>query len=112
MRLITRSDFDGLVCAVLLREVEQIDSVEFVHPKDVQDGKKEYEGVKVVELIEAFGGDLVYHLTEEIATLTGLAGNKGVDWDGIDAAVAAYTQKNLVPVSRKQSGSQLIGCNL
>ncbi|HEX8169391.1 MAG TPA: exopolyphosphatase [Thermoanaerobaculia bacterium] len=39
MRLITRSDFDGLVCAVLLREVEQIDSVEFVHPKDVQDGK-------------------------------------------------------------------------
>ncbi|HYH07603.1 MAG TPA: exopolyphosphatase [Thermoanaerobaculia bacterium] len=39
MRLITRSDFDGLVCAVLLREVEPIDSVEFVHPKDVQDGK-------------------------------------------------------------------------
>jgi len=39
MRLITRSDFDGLVCAVLLREVEQIDSVDFVHPKDVQDGK-------------------------------------------------------------------------
>jgi nanoRNase/pAp phosphatase (c-di-AMP/oligoRNAs hydrolase) len=39
MRLITRSDFDGLVCAVLLQEVEQIDSVEFVHPKDVQDGK-------------------------------------------------------------------------
>ncbi|HEX8619942.1 MAG TPA: exopolyphosphatase [Thermoanaerobaculia bacterium] len=39
MRLITRSDFDGLACAVLLREVEQIDSVDFVHPKDVQDGK-------------------------------------------------------------------------
>jgi hypothetical protein len=39
MRLITRSDFDGLVCAVLLRDVEQIDSVDFVHPKDVQDGK-------------------------------------------------------------------------
>jgi hypothetical protein len=39
MRLITRSDFDGLACAVLLREVEQIDAVDFVHPKDVQDGK-------------------------------------------------------------------------
>jgi nanoRNase/pAp phosphatase (c-di-AMP/oligoRNAs hydrolase) len=39
MRLITRSDFDGLACAVLLAEVEQIDAVEFVHPKDVQDGK-------------------------------------------------------------------------
>jgi len=39
MRLITRSDFDGLVCAVLLKNVETIDAVEFVHPKDVQDGK-------------------------------------------------------------------------
>jgi len=39
MRLITRSDFDGLVCAVLLQEVTDIDGIEFVHPKDVQDGK-------------------------------------------------------------------------
>jgi oligoribonuclease NrnB/cAMP/cGMP phosphodiesterase (DHH superfamily) len=39
MRLITRSDFDGLACAVLLRNVESIDAIEFVHPKDVQDGK-------------------------------------------------------------------------
>lgn len=38
MRLITRSDFDGLACAVLLKEVEKIDSIEFVHPKDVQSG--------------------------------------------------------------------------
>src|ERR1700742_325396 len=39
MRLVTRSDFDGLVCAVLLKEVVPIDAIEFVHPKDVQDGK-------------------------------------------------------------------------
>ncbi len=39
MRLITRSDFDGLMCAVLLKEVEKIKAIEFVHPKDVQDGK-------------------------------------------------------------------------
>ena len=39
MRLITRSDFDGLVCAVLLRQVATIDAIDFVHPKDVQDGK-------------------------------------------------------------------------
>jgi len=39
MRLITRSDFDGLVCAVLLREVTPIETIDFVHPKDVQDGK-------------------------------------------------------------------------
>ena len=33
MRLVTRSDFDGLICAVLLRQVAQIDSIQFVHPK-------------------------------------------------------------------------------
>lgn len=39
MRLITRADLDGLTCALLLREVEPIDAVDFAHPKDVQDGK-------------------------------------------------------------------------
>ncbi len=38
-RLITRSDFDGLVCAMLLKELNIIDDIKFVHPKDVQDGK-------------------------------------------------------------------------
>lgn len=38
-RLVTRSDFDGLVCAMLLTELGLIREVEFVHPKDVQDGK-------------------------------------------------------------------------
>lgn len=38
-RLLTRSDFDGLVCAILLQELEILDEVTFVHPKDVQDGK-------------------------------------------------------------------------
>lgn len=38
MRLVTRSDFDGLVCAVLLKEIGIIDSRLFVHPKDIQDG--------------------------------------------------------------------------
>ena len=37
-RLVTRSDFDGLVCAVLLRSLDLIDDITFVHPKDVQDG--------------------------------------------------------------------------
>ncbi|MDR0705414.1 MAG: exopolyphosphatase [Planctomycetaceae bacterium] len=38
MRLVTRSDFDGLVCGMLLKEEGIIDSVQFVHPKDLQDG--------------------------------------------------------------------------
>jgi nanoRNase/pAp phosphatase (c-di-AMP/oligoRNAs hydrolase) len=38
MRLVTRSDFDGLICAVLLKHIGKIDSIKFVHPKDLQDG--------------------------------------------------------------------------
>ena len=38
-RLVTRSDFDGLVCAILLSEMNLIDEIKFVHPKDMQDGK-------------------------------------------------------------------------
>lgn len=40
-RLVTRSDFDGLVCAALLKELNMIDDILFVHPKDMQDGKIE-----------------------------------------------------------------------
>ncbi|CCZ21434.1 exopolyphosphatase-related protein [Acetobacter sp. CAG:977] len=38
-RLLTRSDFDGLVCAALLKELGIIDEIRFVHPKDMQDGR-------------------------------------------------------------------------
>ena len=41
MRLVTRSDFDGLACAMMLKEMDLIDDIKFVHPKDVQDGKVE-----------------------------------------------------------------------
>ena len=37
-RLVTRSDFDGLVCAMILKELDMIDDIKFVHPKDMQDG--------------------------------------------------------------------------
>ncbi|MCC6598227.1 MAG: exopolyphosphatase [Alphaproteobacteria bacterium] len=37
-RLITRSDMDGLVCGILLKELDIIDEVTFAHPKDMQDG--------------------------------------------------------------------------
>ena len=38
MRLVTRSDFDGLVCGALLLEAGIIDHWKFAHPKDLQDG--------------------------------------------------------------------------
>jgi len=50
-RLVTRSDFDGLVCAVLLKELDLIDDIKFVHPKDMQDG-----------LIDITGNDITTNL--------------------------------------------------
>lgn len=50
-RLITRSDFDGLVCAALLRELQMLDDILFVHPKDMQDG-----------LIEVTNRDIITNL--------------------------------------------------
>ena len=39
MKLLTRSDFDGICCAVLLKEIGLIDEMVYAHPKDLQDGK-------------------------------------------------------------------------
>ncbi len=47
-RLVTRSDFDGLVCAVLLKQLDLIDDITFVHPKDMQDGKVEITANDIV----------------------------------------------------------------
>jgi len=47
-RLVTRSDFDGLVCAVLFKELDMIDDIKFVHPKDMQDGIIEITGRDII----------------------------------------------------------------
>lgn len=68
-RLITRSDFDGLVCAVLLNELELIDEIRFVHPKDMQDGKIEVgPGDITTNLPYVAGAHLAFdhHLSESI----------------------------------------------
>ena len=41
MRVVTRADFDGLVCAAIITAMEEIDSFLFVEPKFMQDGKVE-----------------------------------------------------------------------
>ena len=48
MRFVTRSDFDGLVCGMVLKEAGIIDSVQFVHPKDLQDGVFQAESTDVL----------------------------------------------------------------
>ncbi|NTV45629.1 MAG: exopolyphosphatase, partial [Chlorobiales bacterium] len=40
-RILTRADLDGLVCAVLLKNTEDIEDIRFSEPKFVQDGEVE-----------------------------------------------------------------------
>lgn len=67
MRLLTRSDFDGLACGALLKEVGVIDSWAFVHPKDIQDGLVEVTKNDVlanVPYIEGVGLWFDHHASE------------------------------------------------
>ncbi len=68
-RLVTRSDFDGLVCAALLKHLEMIDDIQFVHPKDMQDGKIEIgPGDITTNLPYVSGSHLAFdhHLSETL----------------------------------------------
>jgi len=68
-RLVTRSDFDGLVCAVLLKELDLIDDIKFVHPKDMQDGLVEITGDDIttnLPYVEGVHLAFDHHLSETI----------------------------------------------
>ncbi|SFS57329.1 exopolyphosphatase [Paenibacillus sp. BC26] len=67
MRLVTRSDFDGLVTAVLFRKLGMIDDMKFVHPKDMQDGLVEITSNDIltnVPFIEGCGLWFDHHASE------------------------------------------------
>lgn len=67
MRLVTRSDFDGLVCATLLKHLDIIDDYLFAHPKDLQDGKVEVSKKDVlanVPYVEGCGLWFDHHTSE------------------------------------------------
>ena len=68
-RLVTRSDFDGLVCAALLEELGLIDDILFVHPKDMQDGAVDITDQDITtNLPYVEGAHLVFdhHLSETL----------------------------------------------
>ena len=68
-RLVTRSDFDGLVCAVLLNELDLIDDIKFVHPKDMQDGKVEISDKDITTNLPYVPGVYLafdHHLSETV----------------------------------------------
>lgn len=68
MRLITRSDFDGLACAILLYDAGIVDSCKFAHPKDLQDGIVEVTGedcLANVPYVEGCGMWFDHHSSED-----------------------------------------------
>jgi nanoRNase/pAp phosphatase (c-di-AMP/oligoRNAs hydrolase) len=91
-RLVTRSDFDGLVCAALLTELGILDDILFVHPKDVQDGKVELTADDITtnlpyrrEVALAFD-----HHSSETLRVPGGAGNRVMVADADSAARVVY----------------------
>lgn len=91
-RLITRSDFDGLVCAVLLKEMDLIDDIKFVHPKDMQDGKIEVTENDIstnLPYVEGIGLSFDHHLSETVRNKSGIK-NHIIDPDAPSAARVVY----------------------
>ena len=91
-RLVTRSDFDGLVCAALLKELGILEEILFVHPKDVQDGKVELTDDDITtnlpyrpEVALAFD----HHSSEQLR-VTESAGNRVMVADADSAARVVY----------------------
>ncbi|WP_432833115.1 exopolyphosphatase [Dactylosporangium sp. CA-092794] len=91
-RLVTRSDFDGLVCAVLLRHLGLIGDITFVHPKDVQDGAVDVGPTDILtNLPYAPGAHLVFdHHHSETLRTGGTATNHVIDPAAPSAARVIY----------------------
>src|SRR5581483_7032990 len=91
-RLVTRSDFDGLVCAALLKELGLLSDVLFAHPKDVQDGKIELSGHDITTNLPyrpevALSFD---HHASELRRVVGEQDNRVMAADAASAARVVY----------------------
>ena len=91
-RLVTRSDFDGLVCAALLKQLDLLGDIKFVHPKDVQDGKVEIgPGDITTNLPYTPDAHLSFdHHLSETLRVEGGNGNRVIDPDADSAARLVY----------------------
>ena len=90
-RLVTRSDFDGLVCGLLLKELDLVDEITFVHPKDMQDGKIEITDRDITTNLPYVDGVHLafdHHLSETVRV--GPKDNHIIDPDAPSAARVVY----------------------
>lgn len=90
-RLLTRADFDGMVAAVLLRELGLIGDIEFVHPKDMQDGRIEVADTDIstnLPYVEGIHLCFDHHHSETLRV--GKRDNLIIDPDAPSAARVVY----------------------
>jgi len=91
-RLVTRSDFDGLVCAALLRQIGLVGDIKFVHPKDMQDGKVEISGTDIttnLPYVEGVHLAFDHHPSEELR-IQGSPDNWVMDAAALSTARVVY----------------------
>ncbi len=90
-RLVTRSDMDGLVCAVILKHLELIDEIKFVHPKDMQDGTIEITNNDIItNLPYVANAHLVFDHHESESIRNAKADNHIIIADAPSAARVIY----------------------
>lgn len=91
-RLVTRSDFDGLVCAVLLKQLDLIGNIAFVHPKDVQDGRVQLDRNDITTNLpySPYVHLSFDHHYSETLRKTGTATNQVINPDAPSAARVVY----------------------
>jgi nanoRNase/pAp phosphatase (c-di-AMP/oligoRNAs hydrolase) len=92
-RLVTRSDFDGLVCGALLKELKLIDEITFVHPKDMQDGKIAISGRDITTNLPYVAGCHLafdHHSSEMVRAGRQPPINHVIDADALSAARVVY----------------------
>jgi nanoRNase/pAp phosphatase (c-di-AMP/oligoRNAs hydrolase) len=90
-RLVTRSDMDGLVCAVILKQLDLIDEITFVHPKDMQDGKIEITSNDIItNLPYSSDAYMVFDHHESEMMRNGNADNYHIDPSAPSAARIVY----------------------
>ena len=91
-RLVTRSDFDGLVCAALLKQLGMLDDILFVHPKDMQDGMVELTHRDITTNLPYVPGvHLAFdHHGSELDRLDETADNHVISAEAMSAARVVY----------------------
>ena len=93
MRLLTRSDYDGLMSAVLLKELGMYDEIQFVHPKDIQDGVinvTEKDILVNIPFVEGCGMWFDHHTSESERGAAKKNGYEGSSWPAPSCARVIY----------------------